>query len=426
MAATLSHRSSIENAIVNRTIQFTFVIYLFGLTYVVGSLIGWALFAVLALRYFYDAKLKVPAVSPIVFLWMMGMIIMLIALLVAHLTLDLGVGQTVKSSIGWMKGWALLALFLFLGNVLKLEKASIVRSCCILSMQAIPFSILGIMAYFVGHNGDLFVSPLSVVGGPMETFQVKLFGLNPETGLPRWSYFTPWAPAAGLVGCLLFVFCLEEKNRKYQLLGIIGCLTMIVLCQSRAGWVILVFIVSLKFATLFIRDGLVILSFGLVATSVVLFGQTLFDEMNNLHKDIKESRPESTRVRAELADLALQNWEHGQPIWGHGIVRSGPKSVEFMPIGSHHTWYGLLYVKGAIGFLALFVPLALMVIYFLWLSLILRIHAPLLICVIMVIYSFFENLEILVYLYWPALLWLGIHLNPIYLHDKKIQEKLYA
>jgi len=36
-----------------------------------------------------------------------------------------------------------------------------------------------------------------------------------------------------------------------------------------------------------------------------------------------------------------------------------------------------------------------------------------LIMLVLLGYSFFENLEILAYLYWPALLWLGMVLNPL-------------
>ena len=29
--------------------------------------------------------------------------------------------------------------------------------------------------------------------------------------------------------------------------------------------------------------------------------------------------------------------------FGHGTVAPGPHLVEYMPIGSHHTWFGLLF-----------------------------------------------------------------------------------
>jgi len=32
--------------------------------------------------------------------------------------------------------------------------------------------------------------------------------------------------------------------------------------------------------------------------------------------------------------------------------------------------------------------------------------------IVFICYSFFENLEILAFIYWPALLWIGMALNP--------------
>jgi hypothetical protein len=73
----------------------------------------------------------------------------------------------------------------------------------------------------------------------------------------------------------------------------------------------------------------------------------------------KEARAESTRVRQTLKEIAGYRWKTEAPIWGHGVVEPGPHLVEYMPIGSHHTWYGLLFVKGIVGLFALAVPMAL-------------------------------------------------------------------
>jgi hypothetical protein len=83
--------------------------------------------------------------------------------------------------------------------------------------------------------------------------------------------------------------------------------------------------------------------------------------------------------------------------------------VEYMPIGSHHTWFGLLFVKGAVGFVALAIPL-------LWSFVDLLIKAQksdtartgLSIVLVLFLYTFGENLEILAYLIWPGLVLLGL------------------
>ena len=63
-------------------------------------------------------------------------------------------------------------------------------------------------------------------------------------------------------------------------------------------------------------------------------------------------------MRAALASIAYHRWVTEAPVFGHGIVERGPHLVQYMPIGSHHTWHGLLFVKGAVGFLGLAIPLA--------------------------------------------------------------------
>jgi hypothetical protein len=152
-----------------------------------------------------------------------------------------------------------------------------------------------------------------------------------------------------------------------------------------------------------------------------LLSEPLINWLSSGYADIKASRPDSTRVRQTLERLALQRWESEAPIWGHGIVEKGPKIVEGMPIGTHHSWYGLLFVKGIVGLLALAIPLIFTSIYLFWHSLKSQIcYTATLMLVVFICYSFFENLEILSFIYWPALLWIGIALNPLKSGEKYV------
>ena len=45
--------------------------------------------------------------------------LVLVALWAGHMNWGLGVGKTIKSTIGWAKGWALLALFPAAGAILQ-------------------------------------------------------------------------------------------------------------------------------------------------------------------------------------------------------------------------------------------------------------------------------------------------------------------
>lgn len=403
-----------EEKMIFFSIALMYAFYLTGTLYVVGSLIGWGILCVCLLRAFIEgrwpenAMLSVTGVT-----WIIGMLIMLLSLLIAHMDYQLGMAQTIKSSIGWAKGWALFALFITLGSVLKINPAIISRACCLLAGQTLLFVPVSLLAFLAGFDGSIYVSPFKAVGGPVSTFEVNLFGMNPETGKPRWSFFAPWAPAAGLISCLYLVVCCQERSTFWRRIGILGTLTMCIFCQSRAGWGLFMGLLPTIFLYRFIRTPGFALLAGVTVSAIILLGQPVIEEVLGIYQQVKDARPDSTRVRSDLADIALQRWASEAPIWGHGIMETGPKSVEFMPIGTHHSWYGLLFIKGAVGLVAFAFPLLITVI-----NLGFTAHqsqlgwSALLITLIIIGYSFFENLEILTYLTWPALLWIGITINP--------------
>jgi hypothetical protein len=137
--------------------------------------------------------------------------------------------------------------------------------------------------------------------------------------------------------------------------------------------------------------------------------ESILNFLDTMVKDFKSARASSTRVREALGRIAYTRWRDEAPIWGHGIVVRGTHFVEFMPIGSHHTWYGLLYVKGIVGCIGLALPLLWSMIEMVLLAQYTkRGRFGLTIVFLMIFYSFGENLEILAYLFWPSSLILGI------------------
>lgn len=408
-----------EECLVYWALAYSYPIYVMGGLYVVGSIIGWLILAIVILRAIAYPKVTprgfgLGGVSPLIWLWVLSMLVMLVALVVAHVNFQLGIGSTIKSSIGWAKGWALLALFPLLGALVIIRPKYISRGCCIASASAIPFTFIGLLWYLIGLNGDLYFSPLKFIGGPMEVFQIRWFGLNPETGLPRWQYTGPWAPAAGLIASCYFVLCLQEKDQFWRRAGLSGAVVMCLFCQSRAGWALFLLLPILLLSLKFITRSWLWVGFGIMLPIIFLLAEPIVDWFFGRYEQVRDSRPGSTRVRGALAELAIERWKSEAPLWGHGVVERGPKMVEYMPIGSHHSWYGLLFVKGIVGFFSLAVPLILTCLYITYRSFKeSRARIGVCLCFILIAYSFFENLEILAYQFWPALLWLGIILaNP--------------
>ncbi|WP_394221566.1 O-antigen ligase family protein [Alteromonas gracilis] len=414
MEARSTSISLAEEKIVWWALVFTYPIYLLGTTYVVGSLLGWVIFATFVLRWFVEGQRENKSTPIVSYIWTIAMLGMLVVLWIGHADWHLGIPKTIKSSIGWMKGWALIPLFIWLGAVTEVKKAVLIRGACIVGYHSAIFGALTFIVYLTGFSGELFLSPFKAVGGPGDSFfTVALYGMNPETGGGRWAFFTPWAPAAGLFSCLLLLVCVQEDDPSWRLKGIIGCAVMCLLCQSRAGWAVFLFLIPFIMAKRFVQQPWFFIVLGVVIPMVLTLGLPLIELVLNTYEEVKASRPASTQVRQTLANIALQRWQAEAWFFGHGIVEPGPITVEGMPIGSHHTWYGLLFVKGFIGLLCLAIPLITTVIALAINSLTDKsAYLALGMIVVIIGYSFFENLEILANLIWPALFMIGAALNP--------------
>ena len=415
MATQRSNKSSPEERLICRTLVATYPLYFLGALYVSGSVIGWVAIMFVLLRAYLSEKNTKFVLPVMVWIWVVSMLFMLVVLWIGHSDWFLGKGKTIKSSIGWAKGWALFAVFIIIGCVANIRAAAIVRAVAIISAHSLWFGVFTFIAHKIGAPGEIYVSPLKAVGGPGPGFfTVSLYGLNPETGGARWQFFGPWSPAAGLLACLFFVICNAERDDKWRRLGIVGCVVMCILSQSRAGWVIFVCLVPLLYFSNQVREPWFLITTGLVLTTILTLGQPIYEMLTDFHQQMKDARPASTRVRATLERLAIQRWESEAFWFGHGIVERGPKIVEGMPIGTHHTWYGLLFVKGLAGLLAFLTPMVITFIYLFFQAL----YYPLgrvtfNLVVVLFCYSLFENLEILTYLFWPVLLLIGIALNPM-------------
>ncbi|MDO6563775.1 O-antigen ligase domain-containing protein [Amphritea sp. 1_MG-2023] len=407
MATQALTPANTEERLVWVALTATYPLYFIGALYISGPVLAWLLFALVLKR-----SRQPQGLAPIplaTWLWICGMLLMLLALIVGHLDWQLGLPKLIKSSIGWAKGWALLALFVLAGS-LSIRPQIVYRAAMVVCLHTLCLLPLFIFAWLLGLPGTPYVSPLKVIGGPgPEFFAVSLYEIDPGSGLPRWRLFTPWAPALGFVANIFFLFAMQEKERQWRWIGICASIAMILMSQSRLAAVSLIVLAGLPLAFSILRGPRLFILASAASTVFALIGITLLQMASDFWESFKGARADSTRVRATLARIAIQRWRDEAPIWGHGIVERGPHLVEYMPIGSHHSWYGLLFVKGIVGFAALAIPLLGSL---LLLGLNAR-HDPLIrtgfsACALLMLYTFGENLEILAYLIWPALLLIGI------------------
>jgi len=411
MAAPAADPHAVEDRLVALALVGTWPIYAVGGLYVLGPVLGVLLTALVCVRaYIRAGEATAPRPVPFgVWVWIGAMAVMLLALLMGHWTQGLSTGQTIKSTIGWAKGWALFAMFPLAGACLNIKAESVIRAASVTALISLLLTPVLFMAPKIGLPPVLFVSPLKAVGGPgPEFFAVQLYSIDPGDGLPRWRYFTPWSPAAAMIGNMYLILAIEDRRTLWRWIGIVSALVIIVLSKSRLGMIAAITIWPMAWGVSRLGRPGVWLTSALPAFLMLLFSAPLLRGLDQLYTNIRGMRADSSRVREALGRLAIDRWADEAPVWGHGVVERGSHYVQFMPIGSHHTWFGLLFVKGAVGAGALALALIWSLIEFAALSLTRRVgRTALALLLLMILFTIGENLEILAYLLWPALLIMG-------------------
>lgn len=400
------------------SIILTYPFWFIGGLYVVGSVLSWLLLGCLVVmllaRYDHPEEYERIVISPVIWIWIVGMLFMEVALIAGHVDFNLGTGLIIKSSIGWAKGWAGLALFPLAG-CLKIRSGIISRAVCIVGLHTLLITPILLITPSLNLPEILYVSPLRAVGGPGDSFfDVPLYEIDHTTGDLRWRLFTPWGPALGFVGNVNFMISLQERNQKWKTLGMAGSILMCFICKSRLAQVAIVIIPLITMIVSRIRRPVTLIGLGIVSYLGGIMSPFLLASASNFWEGFKGARADSTRVRFALKSIAFRRWEEEAPVWGHGVVEPGPHLVEYMPIGSHHTWAGVLFVKGLVGFFALAVPMLVTFIALLHRASSQRYSlgsVGLSMIIILFLYTFGENLEILVYLYWPGMVMMGLALQ---------------
>ena len=413
MDTTAHTPQNLEERLIWKAITGTWVVYLLGGLYLLAPMIGWYLVGVVLWRGYSQNELTQPRrrvqVFAVPLIWSAGMLVLLVALILGHIDFGLSVSQLIKSSLGWAKGWALMAVFIMIGASLDIRPRVLARAGNRLALQTLCLVPLFQIAPLFHIPSHLYVSPLLMLGGPgPEFFSVDLYSMGYDAAGARWSFFSPWAPAAGMVANVYLIIALQDRSIKWRVIGIASCVCICWMSQSRLALIALVAVP----ATTLILSGLtrpwIFFASAFAATSAGLLIEKIVEFMDAANAKFVAARAASSRVRATLGRIALQRWQDEAPIFGHGAVERGPHIVEYMPIGSHHTWYGLLFVKGAVGFSSLALP---MLASFVELTLKAQssrtARGGLAMLITLLLYTFGENLEILVYQFWPGLLLIG-------------------
>ncbi len=391
----------------------TYVFYLLGAQYILISVIAWLLTLYLCKKLWnqteytpIEEKITIPFS---IWVWIISMLVMEVALIIAHIEFDLGVAKIITSSINWARTWVYLALFPLIG-CLNIRPQLIYRGICIICLQSLIFIPICYLAFILHIPPNLYTSPLHLLGGNDVTlYNVVLYGFEKDTNENRLQLFAPWPPALGMVGVIYFFLACQESHKKWRLIGIIGSIATILVPFSRLAILCLATIpVITWFLVNFARPNIQITT-GVVSFLASIFAPVIFNFFEAFKDQFSNARPNSSRIRAILGRIALERW-HEAPVWGHGIIEpKGPKIVVFMPIGTHHTWFGILFEKGLVGLIALAFPFIFSFIYLLsqaYKSTTAK--TALSIFLVIFLFTFGEKIEGIAYLYWPGLVLIGI------------------
>ncbi len=404
---------NLEEKVVWYSLIGTYGFYLIGAQYIAIPALAWLLTLYLGKKLWNQTE-NTPTEEKVtipfsIWIWVIFMLVMEVALIVAHIDFDLGIPKIITSTINWARAWPLMALFPLIG-CLNIRPQLIYRAICIICLQSLILIPIFYIAYILHLPSTLYNSPLRLLGGNgAEYYSVVLYGFEEETNQTRLQLFAPWPPALGLIANIYFLLVCQEPNKKWRLIGMIGAVAMIMASFSRLSMLSIAIVPLLTWFLVNFFRPIVPIGTGVVSFFAAMFAPLLINFLDTFKEQFSKARASSSRLREILARMALERWSEA-PLWGHGIVDPrGPAFTKHMPIGTHHTWFGILFEKGLVGLIALAVPL-------LWsfIDLLYKAHknktakVGLSVLLVLFFFTFGERIEGLAYLYWPGLVIMGM------------------
>jgi len=404
-----------EESVVWYLIIGTYGFYVLALIYPASFLAAWSLFFYLCKR-LWDQTEATPTEQRVnvpgsVWMWAAAMFVMAVVTYVGCLDFDIGTQETIKALLRWSTEWALIALFILAG-CLSIRPQLIYRAVCIVCTQSLAVIPICYAAYFLHLPQLIYTSLLNkFTPGSQVYYNVFFYGIEPGTTQVRLFLFAPWGPALGVTAIIYFFLALQESDKKWRSLGVAGAVAMCAVSVSRQAILSLPLLMIIVWALTNLTRPATQMLAGLTCFLSGIFGTVLLSAATDVWDAFKAFRPGSSRFHEILGRIALDRWKEA-PLWGHGVQEIGPQVVAAHPIGSNHTWFGLLFVKGLVGFVAFALPML-----YSFIDLLLKAQrdatakVALSVLVTIFLFSFNDNQEVLFYLYWPGLVVMGIALR---------------
>lgn len=408
---------NLEEKIIWYYITGTYVLYLLGLQHMLAPFLGWGLGFYVCIKLWNQTdetpeedKISIPFGA---WVWLIFALAMEVITIINHLDFDMGLVRIIKTTINfWAKGWGLFALFVLIGSCLKIRPQLLYRASSILGLQSLILTPISMLAGQLRLNQILYTSPLYKVGAAGQVpYSVYLYGMQPDTDQVRLFLFAPWAPGLALVACVYFFLSWKDPNKKWRWIGMISYAVVVFATASRLGILVMIAIPpAIWCLSNFLINPTLQITTGAASILAGFFGQQLYTGLRDLKDSLDGQRSNSSAVRGMLARMARDRWQQHAPIWGHGLAdERGPYLVAYKPIGSHHTWYGILFIHGLAGFIAFATTVTLSLIELLIKAQKSQVaEVGLSVLLVLLTFSIGENLDALIYLFWPGMIIIGI------------------
>jgi hypothetical protein len=398
-------------------ITWNYFIYLLGAQFVLAPLLAWFLLVYLVVKWWSQDE-NTPLseqihLSTTAWISIVAMLVVAITYLMGSLDFEENYYVVLRNFFnGWVRMWSLLVIFPLIGS-LQIRPQIIVRAVTIFCIQSLFLVVLfWIIAFATGGNSPHYTSPLFKFGG-LTNYYTVVIGNWVDVYEWRLQMISPWATAMGLVADIYFFLTLQETDKRFRYLGMLGAIAIILSTFSRTAIVGLpvVFIFSLVISRL--RNPIAFIMSGFISFLITIFIDVIINFFGDFIASFKKYRQGSTKVREELQFMALEAWKKDAPILGHGSFSMyGSKMTGGHSVASDNTLIGVLFQLGIVG------GLALGAMYF---SVFIRVIQKALenrdnkigleILSVLSIYLLTENIEASAYLYWPGLVMLGIVLK---------------
>lgn len=316
--------------------------------------------AIIGTAYFFFRRIpRDPAVLAIAFLWCLVGASQMLSALVNSIQLNEGVAALPGRMVGMPSlGWIVLGMAVGVGAEYRLHSSRTVRATCIYGGIILCFSILSFAYGSLTSADELSViSPIGLIlpssmPSVMQHFTMRFFLSDDDGfGVRRLILFFPWSTGLSMAGMTVMVVAWSERAFFWRWAGFLGGSTALVGSMSRAAVLAMAASMAIVFWVRLSRvTQMVIILITLLAGITAIFsGFEPMETTSRMLAEVNGIREGSTDARNMIYDKSWEGFQ-SSPIFGTGWLGEDYSEYIPVPIGSHSSFYGLLYTGGVVGF----------------------------------------------------------------------------